>query len=246
MHGFLGNTYSKTFSRNGYTKSVNTVRLLRENLISNREKIIEQIDPGTYLDDSLLMESLLMDIELDSLQKIDRGQWNKSRDAYMATRMTWLLEKKYPGKKIIIWSATAHMIRNSARIRRFDSNNVHQISWTYKQAGDYLAGNLGNQMYTIAFTSNKGQTGVIMNSGEKYLDTLKPPEINSYEDLAHKTNQKYLFTDLRSAPPGSWLSNEFIAYPLGYNKDMAQWKKVIDAFFFIDEMKPVEHRPLSK
>jgi hypothetical protein len=85
-----------------------------------------------------------------------------------------------------------------------------------------------------------------MPSGEKYLDTLKPPETNSFEGLAHRTNQKYLFTDLRSAPPGSWLSKEFIAYPLGYNKDIAQWKNVIDAFFFIDEMKPVEHRALSK
>jgi erythromycin esterase len=246
IHGFLGNTYTKSFSRNGYTRSVSSIRSLHTNLVSNREKIIEKIDPKTYWSDSLLMESLLMDIELDSLQKIDRGQWNKRRDEDMAIRITWLLEKKYPGEKIIIWSATAHLIRNSAMIRRFDSGNVHQLLWTYKQAGDYLAADLGNEMYTIAFTSHNGQTGVIMNSGEKYLDTLKPPEINSYEDLAHKTNQKYLFTDLRSAPAGSWLSKEFMSYPLGYNKDIAQWKNVIDAFFFIDQMRPVEHRPLSK
>jgi erythromycin esterase len=246
IHGFLGNVYSKNFSKNGYIRSVNTVRSLKTKLINNRGMIIEKIDPKTYRDDSLLMESLLMDIEIDSLQKIDKGQWNSKRDEYMAKRVMWLLADKYPGKKIIIWSATAHLIRNSATIKRFDPVNGFRNLWSYKQAGDYIAAKLGSQMYTIAFTSNYGQTGDVMRGGERYVDTLKVPEINSYEDLAHQTSQKYLFTDLRSARRASWLSKEFIAYPLGYNKDIAQWKNVVDAFFFIDEMKPVEHRTLVK
>ncbi len=120
-----------------------------------------------------------------------------------------------------------------------------QENWVYKQAGDYVAEKLNSQMYTIAFTSHHGETGTAMQ-GKADVDTIPPPQHNSYEDIAHKTNQKYLFTDIRAIPEKEWLSKEFIAYPLGYNKDQAQWNKVIDAFFFIDEMKPVAHRTLTK
>lgn len=95
IHGFLGNVYSKNFSKKGYAKAVNIVRCLKNNFINNKTDILSKIGHESYRNDSLMMESVLMDIEIDSLSKIDMGKWNSKRDEYMAKRINWLIEKKY-------------------------------------------------------------------------------------------------------------------------------------------------------
>ena len=86
-----------------------------------------------------------------------------------------------------------------------------------------------------------GENGDIFSSTQKDVEQLNKPEEGSYEDLADRTGYAYLYTDLRSAPANSFLTGKFISYLLGYNKDLADWKHVVDGIFFIKEMKPVEH-----
>jgi len=246
IHGFTGNQYAMHFSQAGFKKSRNVIRSLKRKIIVQRHNILNKLDLKAYRTDSLIVESVLMDIELDSLGKTDKAKWNIMRDRNMATRIGWLLDEEYPDKKIIIWSATAHLVRNDTAIVRSVNAGMADASYRpYKQAGDYIADKIGESMYTIAFTSHHGETGDILKD-KSYAETIPVPEVNSFEYLAHRTNEKYLFTDIRSASPDCWLAGKFTACPLGYNTDTAQWRKLIDAFFFIDEMKPVKHRKLTK
>ncbi len=113
IHGFLGNAYSKSFSRSGYTRSVAAIKTMRNRYIEDKKELLKKEDIKAYRSDSLMMESVVMDIKLYDLEKTDRGKWNRERDRCMAERIGWLLDDKYPGKKVIIWSATAHLIRNT-------------------------------------------------------------------------------------------------------------------------------------
>ncbi len=176
----------------------------------------------------------------------------------MADRMLWLIEKFYPGKKIIVWAATAHFKRNTFLQTRLGGvQSIGDLSFFSKsavflQAGDYLDYYLGKKIYTIAFTTFQGEKGMVFPDDHprkkdyEYTDKINEPEPGSYEAIAHETEKDFLFTDLRSLRKNNWLSKENIAYPFGYRKDKAKWADLIDAFFFIDKMFPDKILPIDK
>jgi erythromycin esterase len=175
------------------------------------------------------------------LRDHDNITWNRIRDSAMDASLAWQMEHLYPGRKIIIWAASAHFTRNTDLKRVPGFENMRS---SYKQAGDYLYSRLGKDMYTIACTTAKGEIGQQYASfddrnGGNFSFREKVPQIseNSYESWAVKAKKRYLFTDLRKAD--GWLQGDFLSTCLGFTKTTAPWSKIIDALFFIETMSPV-------
>ncbi len=173
-------------------------------------------------------------------------QQNEFRDADMADNFLWQLSAMYPNRKIIIWAATAHLIRNSSSIENRDDKNAYK---NYKQMGDYLYRNIQQQLYTIAFTTYQGKSGLILPEDYKSENSLSDLDLapaESFESLAHQTGKPYLFMDLRHLGKNHWLRQPVVSTCLGRLINRADWSSVIDAFFFIDTMTPNQWLPRNQ
>lgn len=172
------------------------------------------------------------------------GDENRMRDKDMAENLLWQLNSLYAGRKVIIWSATAHLIRNESSIKNRDGKNFYK---NYEQMGNYIYRGIGKQLYTIAFTTYQGRSGTTYPPEYKTEDSineLTPAPDQSLEWYAHKIGNPYLFIPLRDVPRGHWLRQPLVSTCLGRLVNTADWSSVIDAFFFIDTMYP--DRWLSK
>lgn len=160
---------------------------------------------------------------------------NAIRDRIMADNLVWLLEDLYPGKKVIVWAATAHFLRNSTRIR-----NVKE-GWTHPDwyAGNLLQQRLSGQIYTIGFTSYAGEFGLIFEDEKMKprVETEKESPAGSFEAAAHDLGKPYLFVDLKKTKQGA-LRKPFVTLALGRDANVAVWRNSLDALFFIDAAEP--------
>ncbi|MFA5805238.1 MAG: erythromycin esterase family protein [Melioribacteraceae bacterium] len=255
--GYLGNQFTKKFSKKGEQTVKFFIYSLMDSLTAGK-KSSEVFSKSEKLRYSYFLRSFYFDIELNHLIYQSDETYQIMRDKFMADRMLWLIEKFYPGKKIIVWAATAHFKRNTfLQTRLGDVQSIGDLSFFSKsavflQAGDYLDYYIGKKIYTIAFTTFQGEKGIVFpedhpkKKNYEYTDKINEPEPSSYEAIAHETEKEYLFTDLRSLRKNNWLSKENIAYPFGYRKDKAKWNDLIDAFFFIDKMFPDKILPIDK
>lgn len=196
----------------------------------------------------LALRSALAD---DSLRQViaARGpnsmlEYNRLRDSVMAVRLGSVADSLYPGHKIIVWAATAHLIRNSPTITPLQSDARYG---TYRLAGDYLGPRYGDEMYTIGFVAHGGEYGDVFAPGDargaSRTGTLDAVHPESFEAVAHGLGRPYLFVDLRSLPTGHPMREPFISHALGYIPNRATWRQVLDAFFFIDRAEPESHHP---
>jgi len=165
------------------------------------------------------------------------------RDRQMARAFRWLAQERFPGRRIIVWAATAHLTRNTNTLVPVDRD------WDYRDAehmGDTVHADFGADLYTIAVTSHHGTIGRLWPPGagrESRVDEIDPPLAGSFEDLAHRAGLERAFVDLRGRGEGHWLKETFVARPLGLIPTRARWSEVVDAFLFLDEMTPETTRP---
>jgi erythromycin esterase len=157
------------------------------------------------------------------------------RDTMMARNLLWLVQDRYPGRKIIVWGATQHLIHNGPSIERVGSAVKSYQGWVFM--GQEVHEALGDQLYTIACTAYHGRLGF---GGQKPYE-LWPAPSGSLESLFHETGWPHLFVDLRGPrqKSGHWLCTPQLARPLGFGPQHADWSGVFDAFFFTDEEEPV-------
>jgi erythromycin esterase len=172
---------------------------------------------------------------------------NAERDAKMGGMLVWLANERYRGRKLVLWCATAHMIRDLAGIEPLEDG------WSYEgieQMGDHVAAALGRDVYVIAFTAHGGEIGTRFAEGDERESSILPiepaPPEGSFEALCHATGAGQLFVDLRHLPEGHWLAQEPVARPLAYGRTRTRWPEDVDAFFFIDVMTPDRLLPESR
>lgn len=173
-----------------------------------------------------------------------RQNYNRMRDSLMAVQLASVADSLYPGRKIIVWAATAHMIRNSATITSLEPGARYG---TYRLAGDFLGPKYGDALYTIGFVAHAGEYGDVFaeddERGESATGELPALRRDSFEAAAHRLSLPYLFVDMRSLPAGHPLRDSFVSHALGYIPNRATWSQVLDAFFFIDRAGPDVHHP---
>ena len=250
--GSLGNQLAKVISKKGEQTVKFFIYTLMDSLTAGK-KSSEVFSTEEKIKYAYFLRSFYFDIELNHLIHQGDETYQIMRDKFMADRIIWLIEKLYPGKKIIVWSTTIHFKRNTFLQTQLNGDlSFFNKSAVFLQAGDYLDYYLGKKMYTIAFTTFQGEKGIIFpedhpkKKAYEYTEKIIEPDAGSYEAIAHETEREYLFTDLRSLRKNNWLTKENIAYPFGYRKVKVRWGELIDAFFFIDKVFPDKILPIDK
>ncbi len=183
---------------------------------------------------------------LDALQSersklLQGAEANYARDRAMANTFSWLFETLYPDRKIIVWAATGHFIRHSNRIENLDHPDWYTKGW---EAGNHLYPLLGDDLYTIAFTSYSGTGGDVFPEGSSNTTQtveFEPAPPGSAEAQLHALGEPYLYLDLAQLPRTHSWRQPFISIALGRLVNRAPWTEIVDAFFFIDHAEPIQY-----
>lgn len=155
------------------------------------------------------------------------------RDTAMADNLIWLTREAYPGRKIIVWAATFHIMRNPHLI----DTRIPGFSYAEQTTMGHLAWQaLGSAIYSVGSTAYEGHYGQL---GEDPTPLSLPPP-GSLEDLWGATKQQNAFLDLRQvAGGGEWLRAPLLSRPLGHRHMRADWCNVLDGMVFTRTMQPI-------
>jgi erythromycin esterase len=158
----------------------------------------------------------------------DRIRYNNMRGRQMARNLAWYAERAFPSRKIIVWSATSHVMRDRAALQ-----NLPAASWM--SLGDHADAIFGDRMYVIGFTSHEGSWGY----PDQPENTLAPMPAGSLEDRFVEAGFTHAIVDLRSpVEDGGWLREPFTSRPVGHSPIDYRWRQSLDALMFIREMTP--------
>jgi len=163
-----------------------------------------------------------------SLDKLELKQRKTLRDPQMARNLAWLTRTVYPKRKIIVWAASTHLLRNFRPSWSKDEVNVPV------NMGHHVWREFGEEAYTIAFTTAEGEFGYV---GLPKARQLQPPAPDSLEDLFVRAGCINAFVDFRGlSSDGFWLKQKLIARPLGYRNMEANWTDMFDGIVFTKKM----------
>jgi erythromycin esterase len=165
---------------------------------------------------------------------------NNFRDQWMGETLAWLANERYRGRRIIVWAAAFHTLREPTAIvlgpgAGFSYQGIVTMGQVARAA-------LGDAVYTIAFTSAEGTAGRVTDS---QTTPLYPPDRGSSEDLLTATGRRFLFLNLRGLPGDHWLRSPIAANALGNSPVTTDWTRQVDALVFIRTMFPSTKGPLA-
>jgi erythromycin esterase len=189
-------------------------------------------------------EALFWTQALASIESYARMRWamppgqirpedNNPRDEQMAANLVWLANVYYPGRKIIVWAASAHTARALAPLRTSDGIQPFASGWTVHLGGEAHRA-LGAEMYSIGFTAAAGTFGQVGATPQ----SIRPPVPESIEAHFAATPFEYAFVDFRRrAAGGEWLTDTY-SRPFGYSDLRGDWTAVFDGMVFTRVMTP--------
>jgi len=159
------------------------------------------------------------------------------RDIQMADNLNWLATKKYPTGKIIVWAHNAHILRNWSEIKEANENiNVDLIT-----LGDILTDELKNETYYLGFTSYSGTYSNLAWQGNfNEVKMIEIPKTNTIETEIMKLGFDYAFLDFSKLKDSSELKSRLPMQGIDHSITIANWTKIYDGIFFINEMFPVK------
>ena len=151
------------------------------------------------------------------------------RDAQMAANLEWLATTACPGRKIVVWAATSHIVKDRTVLDTKSSPGMVPM-------GALLARRMGPKVRVLAFTAGGGTSSSLRE--QKLYKWGGAPE-GSIEQMIGKTGYDFAFVsarDLRASLPGkqvSWL--------LGFSSITGLWAEAVDGIFYIRDMQPATY-----
>lgn len=143
-----------------------------------------------------------------------------SRDARMADNLRYLADVRYPGRKIVVWGATSHFLRQRAGF-------VNDGAADMVPAGQHLAHTYRNNLYSLALTSSGGQIG---RWSTKTVSPLPPVPVESLEGAFAATGRAYGFAKV----PRDWVGTSVM---LGHAPMRGPWGRAVDGVLLIREQR---------
>jgi erythromycin esterase len=167
------------------------------------------------------------------------------RDGQNADNLLWLADHQYRGKKLIVWGATVHLMRQASAIDpNVNPKNPQRPYTTMVPLGEQVWRRIGPRAYVIGFTNYEGVMGIgdpvndKENSVRSEVEKDQDPSIE-LEELFNAARFDYALVDFRKpAPEGEWLKAPIISRPLASQGMRAVWPNVLDAMFYIRVMEP--------
>jgi erythromycin esterase len=193
-------------------------------------------------------------------KSLDQGRlYTNIRDPQMADNLAWLSRTAYPGRKIIVWAASMHLMRNPSEVKliaKVDGRPLEPLTAAthFENAetmGHVAWRELPNEIYSVMFIAAEGEFKLPLWAEARKLDLVVP---GSLEELMRASGYKYAFVDFKHrGKEGAWLSEQLASRPLGHADSLADWTKVFDGLVFTRTMtgsdrvkrsiKLVSHRP---
>ncbi|MBI3862132.1 MAG: erythromycin esterase family protein [Planctomycetia bacterium] len=180
---------------------------------------------------------------LESKSPDDMTAYGNLRDTQMARNLVWLSRSAYPNRKIIVWAASMHLMRNPATVKMLaigedgrpisprESRTIYDKTVTLGHAAWQ---ELGDDIYSITFTAAEGEFKLPWWTDARKLGPVVP---GSIEDLMLKAGFQNAFVDLkRRGDGGQWLAEALAARPMGHVYTEADWTRVFDGFIFTRTM----------
>jgi erythromycin esterase len=175
----------------------------------------------------------------------DDPEWTgfNLRDKQNAENLLWLANEEYRGKKVIVWGATMHLLRQAASIEAtVDPKTPRRSYRTTVPMGELVWRRLGQQMFSIGFTSYEGVNGIgAADDPQGFRSPIvedQDPSIE-LEELFNASRFDYALVGFRRvARGGEWLRQPILSRSLGNQAMRAVWPNVLDAMFFIRCMEP--------
>ena len=149
------------------------------------------------------------------------------RDEGMADNLAWLATQQYPGRKLMVWAATSHVIRDRGAIEVTGDKEM-------VPAGAHLAnGPLGGEVYILGFTASDGAMGS-MRSPEPMPIGAAPA--GSVEADATASAGDAFFVPVEQAA-----GTRLVVRGMGHAPWAGDWGKALDGLIVLREMKPTTY-----
>ena len=152
-----------------------------------------------------------------------------TRDRRMAENLIWLATDRYRGRRIVVWAASFHALRDPSAIDLAFYKEIETMGHIAHQA-------LGSQVYTLGFTAAEGTAG--NDKGAPTVD-VKTLEDGSLEDLFSRLGHPFAFVDFRHLSEATrWLHQPISARFLSYSPIETDWTRQFDGVVFTRTMFP--------
>tara|TARA_B100000809_G_C15117450_1_gene522996 strand:+ start:541 stop:993 length:453 start_codon:yes stop_codon:yes gene_type:complete len=147
----------------------------------------------------------------------------------MGNNLLWLIQEKYPDKKIIVWAANFHITKNTDKIEPKKKTYVDIVT-----TGNEIFNAIGNQAYILGFNSYSGNFGRV---GINKTFNIKKPKGESFENWVSQKKYDYAFINFRNL---SNITNSFNMKGLRHISEKGNWTQVFDGIFYIKTMYPCD------
>lgn len=175
--------------------------------------------------------------------KAEQTWLRQYRVKHMAANAHWLLENRYKNKKVIIWTANYHAIKDYGKAVENHpiSGPIYQNAVdkdTVKSFTQLLLEKGHESVYSLACISLSGTyTPRAWINLDNPVEKIDPPKGN-IETLLNRETDKSLFADLKTLPGDHLLRSPLYMIPVSHTRSlMSQWEYVFDGILFIKEQK---------
>ena len=198
-----------------------------------REQLATKVPPDDFW---LMVVDNLVQSNLENKYRSDYWRSANIRDRQMARNLWWICQTKFPGRKIIVWSANYH-------ISKYNGQYPEDFLNTAVTMGAEFAAGAARKIktYTIGFTSYKGEAGRVY---QKRYEVPKPNS-NSLENWVDK-RYAFAFTDFVQfdvANPAfhtAFFMSGSVKGNAQHTHHKAEWNRIFDGVFFIRNMYACE------
>lgn len=147
------------------------------------------------------------------------------RDEGMADNLDFLLDRKFPGRKAIVWAHNFHVSREP---------RAHADSGTM---GTIVARRRGAEVYTVGLYMGRG----VAAENDRSPYDIAPLAPNSLEAILASAGWKTSFTDLSKPPIPSWAGETLESLEWGRFPVKIVPSRAYDGVVYIDTVTPPEY-----
>jgi erythromycin esterase len=226
--------FQKTiYSANWQDAYTEPYRLFYDDLRQWFDTHLEELAP--LFPDSPLLPLVLRQAAWSQVREIEQtiapyeqGGFN-IRDRAMADNIDVLLERFYPGKKIMLWAHNLHLDH--------DPNLTGVVNWEMLSMGYWLAQRHRPFLYTIEFFMFQGEAAETNRS----IYQIDPAPAGTLEAILFQTGAEFAFVDMlnQSESPGnSWMFSAINWMNSGIWTTTMIPRRQFDGIFYVETVSP--------
>jgi erythromycin esterase len=154
------------------------------------------------------------------------------RDRGMADNVELLLQRLYPGKKVIVWAHNFHVERDGAATA-YPGSTFSSV----RSMGSWLNERRATDLYTIGVFMVRGQAA----HNDRNTYKIEPPQDHSLEELFSSIHRQLAFVPMANVPSGegtAWMFELLGAWDFGYIAIRLVPRDQFDALLVVDEVHP--------